>query len=113
MQSYAHRAAQRQRIAEGSTAKQPPHPVSKRIFHLQPQSFLTRPQTGSPSHCPDSERFSRSSSAEAQEQMRRLERHEQHQVSSDAGKGYISIVYAAQPKSLLYIDATAVRDRVR
>jgi hypothetical protein len=80
LQSYMLRAAQRQRLAEGSVAKQQPHPVSKRIFHLQPQEFLIRPQTGSPSHCPDSERFSRSSSAEAQERMRRLEHHEQHEV---------------------------------
>lgn len=101
MQSYAQRAAQHQRIAEGSTAKQPPHPVSKRIFHLQPQAFLTRPQTGSPSHCPDSERFSRSSSVEAQEQMRRLERHEQHEVSSVAGKGSLSIVYCRSARTPL------------
>jgi hypothetical protein len=81
LQSYAQRAAQRQRIVEGSVAKQQPHPVSKRIFRFRPQESLIRPQTGSPSHCPDSERFSCSSSAEAQERMRRLERHAQHEVT--------------------------------
>lgn len=111
MQSHAQRAAQRQRVAEGSTGKQPPHPVSKKIFRVKPQAFLTRPQTGSPSHCPDSERFSRSSSAEAQEQMRRLERHEQHEVSSDAGKGSFSSLCRSAEITSLY-DATAVSDRV-
>lgn len=82
LQSHAQRAAQRQRLAEGLVAKQQPHPVSKRIFRLQPQKFLIRPQTGSPSHCPDSERFSCSSSAESQERMRRLERHEQQEVGT-------------------------------
>lgn len=77
MQGYLQRAAQRQRLAESSSAKQQ-QPVSKRIFELKPQEFLIRPQTGSPSHCPDSERFS--PSAEAQERMRRLERHQQHEV---------------------------------
>ena len=91
MHSHAQRAAQRQRVAEGSTGEQPPHPVSKKIFRLKPQAFLTRPQTGSPSHCPDSERFSRSSSAEAQEQMRRLERHEQHEVMFRCRKRFFQL----------------------